>query len=300
MGLQDTARRRVDRSSATFDSPLLRSRAFYFMTAIDDLFANLKASGKKALMPFITAGDPSVQFTSTVLQRLDALGCSLAEVGIPYSDPIADGPVIQASYTRALNHKVKLEQIFEMVARDRAKWSMPLVSMVSYAIIHRQGPAKYVDAAKAAGFAGAIVPDLLVEESVEFSQICKDRDFNLIQLVTPTTPPERALKIAEQSSGFLYFVSVTGITGERTELPPGLVDRVGWLRERTRLPICIGFGISKPEHVRLLSPVCDGLIVGSAIVRCLEKASVSETEALDAASQLVQELLAALNPEIGS
>lgn len=270
------------------------------MTAIDELFSNLKSSGKKALMPFITAGDPSVQFTSKVLQRLDALGCSLAEVGIPYSDPIADGPVIQASYTRALSHKVKLEQIFEMVARDRAKWSMPLVSMVSYAIIHRQGPAKYVDAAKAAGFAGAIVPDLLVEESVEFSKICRDRDFNLIQLVTPTTPPERALKIAEQSTGFLYFVSVTGITGERTELPPGLVDRVGWLRERTRLPICIGFGISKPEHVRLLSPVCDGLIVGSAIVRCLEKATTSEAEALDAASRLVQELLAALNPKSGS
>jgi tryptophan synthase alpha chain len=115
-------------------------------------------------------------------------------------------------------------------------------------------------------------------------------------LVTPTTPQDRALRIAEASSGFLYFVSVTGITGERTKLPEGLVDRVGWLKERTSLPICIGFGISKPEHVRLLAPVSDGLIVGSAIVRCLEGAANSEEQALENVSKLVKSLLAALEP----
>ncbi|MFM8397601.1 MAG: tryptophan synthase subunit alpha, partial [Pirellula sp.] len=149
--------------------------------------------------------------------------------------------------------------------------------------------------AKQAGFSGVIVPDLLVEESPKVASLCRKHDFNLIQLVTPTTPPERALKIAEASSGFLYFVSVTGITGERTELPEGLVDRVGWLKARTNLPICIGFGISKPEHVRLLAPVSDGLIVGSAIVRCLEGAASSEDQALQSASQLVSSLLAALD-----
>jgi len=265
------------------------------MTAIDDLFTRLKASGKKALMPFITAGDPNLPFTAKVLLRLQELGCSMAEVGIPYSDPIADGPVIQASYTRALANKVKLDQIFHQIADTKRSLSMPLVSMVSYAIIHRHGPARYIEAAKAAGFSGAIVPDLLVEESAQFATLCREQDFNLVQLVTPTTPQDRALKIAEQSSGFLYFVSVTGITGERTQLPDGLVDRVGWLRERTKLPICIGFGISKPEHVRLLSPVCDGLIVGSAIVRCLEKADESEANAIASASELVSSLLAALD-----
>ena len=265
------------------------------MTAIDDLFARLKASGKKALMPFITAGDPNLPFTSKVLLRLQELGCSMAEVGIPYSDPIADGPVIQASYTRALANKVKLDQIFHQISETRRSLSMPLVSMVSYAIIHRHGPARYIESAKAAGFSGAIVPDLLVEESAQFAKLCREHDFNLVQLVTPTTPQDRALKIAEQSSGFLYFVSVTGITGERTQLPEGLVDRVGWLRERTKLPICIGFGISKPEHVRLLSPVCDGLIVGSAIVRCLENALESEAKAIASASELVSSLLAALD-----
>ena len=264
------------------------------MTAIDDLFKQLKKSGKKGLMPFLTAGDPNLPFTSRVIARMQELGCSMAEIGFPYSDPIADGPVIQASYTRALNNKVKLQQIFDQIEQAPKDRTMPLVSMVSYAIIHRQGPEQFILAAKRAGFCGAIVPDLLVEESDEMSRLCKKHDFNLIQLVTPTTPQERALRIAEKSSGFLYFVSVTGITGERSQLPADLVDRVGWLKERTDLPICIGFGISKPEHVKLLSPVSDGLIVGSAIVRCLEKASVSEDQALEDASQLVSSLLAAL------
>jgi tryptophan synthase alpha chain len=264
------------------------------MTAIDDLFAKLRGEGRKAFMPFITAGDPDMAFTCQVIELLHRLGCSMAEVGIPYSDPIADGPVIQASYTRALGKKLKLQQIFDGVASVSPKVSMPLVSMVSYAIIHRTGPEKYIDQAKSAGFAGAIVPDLLVEESDALSRICREKDFNLIQLVTPTTPRERALKIAEQSTGFLYFVSVTGITGERTELPADLVDRVAWLRERTALPICIGFGISKPEHVKLLAPVSDGVIVGSAIVRMMENAAADQAGALSKIESLVKSLMAAL------
>lgn len=264
------------------------------MTAIDDLFAKLRGEGRKAFMPFITAGDPDMAFTCQVIELLHRLGCSMAEVGIPYSDPIADGPVIQASYTRALGKKLKLQQIFDGISGVAPKVSMPLVSMVSYAIIHRIGPEKYIDAAKGAGFAGAIVPDLLVEESDALSRICRQKDFNLIQLATPTTPRERALKIAEQSTGFLYFVSVTGITGERTELPSDLVDRVAWLRERTTLPICIGFGISKPEHVKLLAPVSDGVIVGSAIVRMMENAATDQAGALAKIESLVKSLMAAL------
>lgn len=264
------------------------------MTPIDQLFVRLRAEGRKAFMPFITAGDPSVAFTCKVLQLLDRLGCSMAEVGIPYSDPMADGPVIQASYTRALNHKVKLAEIFGGMASLEKSLSMTLVSMVSYAIIHRVGPEKYIDDAIKAGFSGAIVPDLLVEESSALSKLCNQRNFNLIQLVTPTTPQERALRIAEQSSGFLYFVSVTGITGERTELPADLVDRVSWLRERSALPICIGFGISRPEHVKLLAPVSDGVIVGSAIVRMMENAGTDEAGALASIESLVQTLMGAL------
>jgi len=245
-------------------------------------------------MPFITAGDPNLPFTLQVLKLLDQLGCSMAEVGIPYSDPIADGPVIQASYTRALSKKTKLADIFSSVASERSNLTMPLVSMVSYAIIHRMGLDKYVDQAMQAGFSGAIVPDLLVEESDSLSKICKSKGFNLIQLVTPTTPHDRALRIAEQSTGFLYFVSVTGITGERTELPPGLVDRVARLKERSSLPICIGFGISSPDHVKLLAPVSDGVIVGSAIVRLMENAHSDPQGALAKIESLCKSLMAAL------
>ena len=266
------------------------------MSDIDTLFSNLRSSGRKAFLPFITAGDPSLAFTRKVLTRLDELGCSMAEVGIPYSDPIADGPVIQASYQRALDKKVKLQDIFAEVGQVAPSLKMPIVTMVSYAVIHRVGPAKYIEEAQKAGFSGAIVPDLLVEESGSLSKLCRECDFSLIQLVTPTTPPERAIKIAELSSGFLYFVSVTGITGERTELPPGLIDRVDWLRKRTPLPICIGFGISRPEHVRLLAPVADGLIVGSAIVRQMAlAANGNEEAALQAIETLARELMSAIS-----
>jgi len=246
-------------------------------------------------MPFITAADPDLDFTAAVLRELAAHGCHLCEVGIPYSDPIADGPVIQASYTRALAQRVRWHQILETVRATSPGLGMPIVTMASYAIIFRQGLEHYVTAAKAAGIAGAIVPDLLVEEADELSAICRREDFSLIQLVTPTTPRERAVRIAQKATGFVYFVSVTGITGERTELPPDLIDQVTWLRERTPLPICIGFGISRPEHVRLLAPVADGLIVGSAIVRRLEAAAHRPRgDVLRELGRFVDELLEAL------
>ena len=195
------------------------------MSKIDQLFVQLRSQNKKAFMPFITAGDPDLDFTGALLQELAKRGCHLCELGIPYSDPIADGPVIQASYQRALANGVKLAEILAMAKRILPPLPCPVVSMVSYAIIYRLGLAKYVAAAKAAGIAGAIVPDLLVEEADELAAICRKEDFSLIQLVTPTTPRERALRIAELSSGFLYYVSVTGITGERTQLPPDIFVR---------------------------------------------------------------------------
>jgi tryptophan synthase alpha chain len=265
------------------------------MSRLDVLFADLRRAGRKAFMPFVTAGDPDLAFTADVIRELDRRGCSLCEVGIPYSDPIADGPVIQASYTRALAKKIKLHEILDMLGRVSREVTMPLVTMVSYAIVYRYGLAKYIADAKAAGVVGAIVPDLLVEEAAELAAICNKADFNLIQLVTPTTPRERALKIARSSTGFLYYVSVTGITGERTELPPSLIENVGWLRTQTNLPICIGFGISRPEHVKLLAPVADGLIVGSAIVRRVAEAATKPREAvLKDVGDYAASLLAAL------
>lgn len=265
------------------------------MSDIDRLFQQLRSEKRKAFMPFITAGDPDLDFSASVIRELAARGCHMCEVGIPYSDPIADGPVIQASYTRALGKKIKLAKILEMLGGLQADVSMPRVTMVSYAIIYRHGLERYIAEAKSAGVSGAIVPDLLVDEAGEFAEICRREDFSLIQLVTPTTPRERAVRIAESSTGFLYYVSVTGITGERTELPPSLIDNVSWLREQTELPICIGFGVSKPEHVKLLAPVSDGLIVGSAIVRRIAEASDrAREEVLKEVGDYASELLAAL------
>jgi len=265
------------------------------MSAIDTLFQKLRSSGRKALMPFVTAGDPDLDFTAAVIREVFARGSSLCELGIPYSDPVADGPVIQASYTRALDQHIRVASILDMVRGLSGQLPGPIVSMVSYAIIYRHGLEHYVHAAQQAGIAGAIVPDLPVEEAGPLAEICRREDFSLIQLITPTTPRPRALRIAEQTTGFIYYVSVTGITGERTQLPPEIVENVAWLRGQTPLPICIGFGISRPEHVRMLAPVADGLIVGSAIVRRLaEAATRPRQQVLNEIGQYVESLLAAL------
>ena len=162
------------------------------MSAIDVMFQQLRAKGRKAFMPFVTAGDPDLAFSREILQTLAEAGCDMCELGIPYSDPIADGPVVQASFTRALENGVKLEQIFGELAPTLSEIRMPVVTMVSYAIIYRHGLQEFVRHAAAAGFAGAIVPDLPVEEAQPLAEICRREDFSLIQLVTPTTPRDRA------------------------------------------------------------------------------------------------------------
>jgi len=226
-------------------------------------------------MPFVTAGDPDLAFTGAVLKELAGRGCHLFELGIPYSDPIADGPVVQASYTRVLGRGLRLDDVFACTRRiaalpEFAGGRVPLVGMVSYSLIHRRGAETFLARAREAGFSGAIVPDLPAEESQALAHLAAARDFKLIQLVTPTTPRERAREIAARSTGFLYCVSVAGITGERKALPPELLDQLHWLRGQTDLPLCVGFGISQPEHVRALRGHADGVIVGSAFIRQLE------------------------------
>jgi tryptophan synthase alpha chain len=265
------------------------------MSAVDEAFRTLRQQGRKAFIPFVTAGDPDLDFTLALVGELAGRGVTLCEIGVPYSDPIADGSVVQASYTRALNKHIKLASIFQSLRPLSHRLSVPLVTMVSYAIVWRQGLERFVAQAQDAGVAGAIVPDLLVEEAQELAQICRRRDFSLIQLVTPTTPRDRAVQIAQRSSGFLYYVSITGITGERQSLPAQLVDNVSWLREQTDLPVCIGFGISAPEHVRQLKEVADGVIVGSAIMRRVAHVEQRGRDAvLREVGQFVDQMLAAL------
>jgi len=275
------------------------------MNRIDALFSRLRSEGRRALMPFLTAGDPNLETTMALVRNcLGAAGAHLVELGIPYSDPIADGPVIAASYNRALLHGIKLDAILSGVhawrqetGQDPKQKDAPLVTMVSFSIVHRHGVDRYVSEAAAAGVDGLIVPDLPIEEAEKLEKRVAAEQLKLIQLVTPTTPKERAIRIAKSSTGFLYYVSVAGITGERTQLPPDLADKVGWLRSQTDIPICIGFGISKPEHVRQLAPVADGLIIGSAIVRRihdLNEQGASREAVVQDVGQFVAEMVKAL------
>ncbi len=269
------------------------------MNPIDAVFRRLRSQGQKAFIPFITAGDPDSKATEFLIPKLIENGASLIEIGFPYSDPIADGAVIQASYTRALDQGLRVNDIFSSISQltrqSSALRDRPLVAMVSFSLIQHRGSAKFLEQAQEAGFSGAIVPDLPVEESGDLAHLAADQDFKLIQLVTPTTPRERAVQIAQASTGFLYCVSVTGITGERDQLPHELLEQIAWLRRQTELPICVGFGISKPGHVRMLRDVADGVIVGSALVRKLEQAKTRPMpDVVQEIGALVRSLSAAL------
>jgi tryptophan synthase alpha chain len=272
---------------ATAQTPLAR---------LDAMFAALRASGRKAVAPFVTAGDPDADTSVAVIEAVARAGASLCELGVPYSDPIADGPVIQASFTRALGHGVTLEEVFTIARRAAERVSMPILAMGSYSLIFRRGIARYAADAAAAGIAGLIVPDLPIEESDEVAAACREAGLALVRLVTPTTPPERAAAIARQSTGFLYCVSVAGVTGARTSLPEGLVDRVRWLKTQTDVPVLVGFGIAAPEQARAVAEVADGVIVGSALVRRIaEAADRPRAEMLADAERFTADLVTAVS-----
>lgn len=237
-------------------------------------------------MPFIAAGDPDMNATLTLLRELASRGVDLIEVGFPYSDPIADGPVIQASYTRALQHGLHVRDIFAGIKSLASENIPPLVAMVSYAIIFRTGPEQFVQQAANAGFSGLIVPDLPADEAQDLAPLAKSHGLDLVQLIAPTTTPDRISRILETASGFLYCISVAGTTGERDELPAVLKDQLTDLRTRTDLPLAVGFGISRPDQVAPLRGVADGVIVGSGLVRRLQSVA-DKTATLEEAVEII-------------
>jgi len=249
---------------------------------ITQTFADLKSQQRMAFMPFVTAGDPDMTATVAVIRELAARGVDLIEIGFPYSDPIADGPVIQASYTRALENGLRVADIFAGVKSLKDERIPPLVAMVSYAIVFRTGLESFLRSAADAGFAGLIVPDLPGDEAGEFAPLVREHGLDLIELMAPTTPPDRAEKILQAASGFVYCISVAGTTGVRDELPGDLREQLTWLRSKTDLPLAVGFGISRPEQVQTLTGFSDGIIVGSAIVKRFAELSdqAEQTEAV--------------------
>jgi tryptophan synthase alpha chain len=267
------------------------------LARLEAVFAAHRAAGRKALAPFVTAGDPDPATSVAVLEAVDRAGASLCELGVPYSDPIADGPVIQASYTRALASGITLESVFSIARQAADRTTMPILAMASYSLIFRRGIDRFVADAVAAGLTGLVVPDLPLEESDDLDAACRAAGLALVRLVTPTTPPDRAEAIARKSTGFLYCVSVAGVTGTRTELPAGLIDRVKWLRTKTDVPILVGFGISGPAQARAVAEVADGVIVGSALVRHLAEAGQKPRDRLLAdIGNAVADLAAACGP----
>ena len=264
-----------------------------------ETFRQLRGEGRKALLPFLTAGFPDLETTEALLHEFARRGVRICELGIPFSDPIADGPVIQASYTHALEAGVTCEKIFQMVRRFRRsegnRPSVPasrrsrvnpapsgtapnpkseirnpqlaLSAMVTYTIVFRHGVKAFLAAAARAGFDGMIVPDLPLEEAADFEALTAAEGLANVMLIAPTTPAARRLEIARHSRGFIYFVSVAGVTGERGRLPQSTIDAVAELRRHTDTPVCVGFGITRPQTVGQVCRVADGAIVGSAIVR---------------------------------
>ena len=264
------------------------------MSMIQKKFEQLQSQNRTAFMPFITAGDPDLDFTTELIRELDAAGCDLVEIGFPYSDPVADGPVIQASYTRALEQGASVESVFDMLTNIRDTVSIPRVAMISYALVYRLGIASFVDRAIEAGLAGAIVPDLPVEESSPLREVAAKRDFEWIPLIAPTTSPRRAEQIAQTATGFIYYVSVAGITGERAALAADLAERVNALQAQADVPVCVGFGISSPEQAAALASIADGVIVGSAIVKRIAEAP-DRKAALQSVGDFARTIVAALS-----
>jgi tryptophan synthase alpha chain len=232
--------------------------------AIQQRFAVLRASGKRALVPYITAGHPDAERTIDLLHGLQEAGADVIELGLPFSDPMADGPIIQASSQRALELGMTFDRLLELVARAKAR--VPLVMMSYLNPILAAGDDALTRAADA-GFSGLLLTDLPVGSDPEREARIGEGPLAFIRLVAPTTPLERMKEIAEHGSGFVYLISSLGVTGMRDELPVELPATVQRLREATPLPVCVGFGVSRPQQAAQVARIADGVVVGSAIVR---------------------------------
>jgi len=241
------------------------------MTRIEKRFELLRIEGRKAFIPFITAGDPSLDITRDLILALEGAGADIIELGVPFSDPIADGPVIQRGTERALANQVSLAKVLQLGAEIRRQSQIPLLLFSYYNPLFKYGLARLADNCVHAGFDGVLATDLTLEESDEFTHRMRQAALNTVFLVAPTSSPERMQRIAQASTGFLYAVSRTGVTGERQELDTDLQVFLQTLRKHTAEPIAVGFGISRPEHVRAIWQLAEGAVVGSAIVREIER-----------------------------
>ena len=238
------------------------------MTRIDDTFARLRASGKKAFVSYIMAGDPDVATSLAVMKGLPAAGVDIIELGVPFTDPMADGPTVQLAGQRALEGGMTMDATLQMVRDFRAgDATTPIVLMGYYNPIYSRGVDRFLQQAIAAGIDGLIVVDLPPEEDAELCIPAQAAGLNFIRLATPTTDAKRRLKVLQKTSGFVYYVSITGITGAAAAQAVDVAPEVARIKASTDLPVIVGFGISTPDQARAIAAVADGAVVGSAIVK---------------------------------
>jgi tryptophan synthase alpha chain len=241
------------------------------LSRIDDVFLRLRQEGRAALMPFVTAGDPSLDMTGRCLVEMAENGADLIELGMPFSDPLADGPTIQRASQRALAGGITVKGILGFLREFRRNVAVPVVLMGYYNPIYRHGVARFAEEAREAGADGLIVPDLPPEEADGLIEAARAVDLDTVFLLAPTSTPERVRRVSKVSRGFIYYVSLAGVTGARGQLPAGVAAAVQGVRQITNQPVCVGFGISSPEQVRAVSRFADGVIVGSALVGLMEE-----------------------------
>ncbi len=267
------------------------------MDRLQAAFDQRRRDGRKALLPYVTGGYPDVATTVEILRGLDPQRCACVEIGIPFSDPIADGPVIQTSFSRALERGFKLDTLLDAIHRHRSEIAVPLLAMVSYSIVYRRGVQRFVAAVRMSGFDGLIVPDLALEEADELAALGRTHECPLVMMVAPTTDEPRRRRLADLSEPFIYYQALAGVTGERRSLPADLAEHVRQLRADTGKPICVGFGIATSQHVRAVCAVADGAIVGSAIVRRMNEA-VERGEPATAVARQAGEFIAELSSAV--
>lgn len=265
-------------SATTSPEPVVDDR-------IERRFAELRAAGRRALVPYITAGHPDAARTVELIAALEGSGADVIEIGLPFSDPMADGPIIQASSQRALEQGMTFDRLLDLVSRARAR--VPLVLMSYLNPVIAAGP-DALDRLAQAGFSGLLLTDLPVGADPEREAWVGSGPLAYIRLVAPTTPQERMREIASHGSGFVYLISRLGVTGISEQLPAELPQTVARLRTASPLPVCVGFGVSRPEQAAAVARIADGVVVGSAIVR-------AAGESVDAAAKLTASLRAAID-----
>jgi tryptophan synthase alpha chain len=260
--------------------------------AIAAAFAAARADGRAALMPYMMGGFPDREVSAAVADAYADAGADLVELGVPYSDPLADGPVIHAAGTRALAGGATLESVLEDCERIAAR--VPVVPMAYANMILARGPAEFARRLADAGAAGAIVPDLPLEEGGEIAAELRRAELALVPLVAPTTPPERRGRICAEAEGFVYVVSDTRTTGERERLPEALGDLVGATRADADVPVAVGFGIGTPEQAARVGEIADGVIIGSRLVRAVDESGDARAAAT-AVTEFIASCLAAMS-----